>query len=55
MTWVNFYLSAFIFAGEEKKIKEDKNHFAFKKELNILDVKYGLKIIKKYLHTQMAA
>ncbi len=49
----HFYLSAFAFLLLEKtKAKEDKNHFALSKELNILTVKYSLKVIKKYLHTK---
>jgi len=47
------YLAVFAFLLLEKtKAKEDKNHFALKKELNILTIKYGMKMIKKYLHTK---
>jgi hypothetical protein len=35
---------------EKAKMQIDKNHFALRKELNILTVKYGLKTIKKQLH-----
>jgi len=52
----HFYLATFAFLLLEKvKMTEDKNHFALMKELNILTVKYGMKTIKKYLHTKMAA
>lgn len=56
----HFYCAAMAYLLLEKtKAKEDKNHFALKKELTILQVKYGLKAIKKHLHhrnnTNMAA
>jgi hypothetical protein len=48
----HFYCAAFAYLLLEKtKAKEDKNHFALKKELTILQVKYGIKAIKKHLHT----
>lgn len=47
----HFYLSAFAYLLLEKaKLREDKNHFALMKELNILTVKYGLKQVRKQLH-----
>ena len=47
----HFYCAALAYLLLEKtKAKEDKNHFALKKELTILQVKYGMKAIKKYLH-----
>lgn len=47
----HFYLCALAWLLLEKaKAQKDKNHFALKKELNILRVKYGLKMIKKLLH-----
>ena len=47
----HFYLSALAFLLLEKaKAQKDKNQFALKKELNILTIKYGLKMIKKLLH-----
>jgi hypothetical protein len=56
----HFYCAALAYLVLEKtKAKEDKNHFALKKELTILQVRYGMKAIKKYLHssknTKMAA
>lgn len=48
----HFYLAIFAFMLLEKaKVVEGKNHFALKKELNILTVKYGIKVVKKQLHT----
>ncbi len=48
----HFYCAALAYLMLEKtKAKEDKNHFALKKELTILQVKYGMKAIKKHLHT----
>lgn len=48
----HFYCAALAFLLLEKtKAGEDKNHFALKKQLTILQVKYGMKVIKKYLHT----
>jgi hypothetical protein len=35
-----------IFFWKKTKAKDDKNHFALKKELTILQMKYGLKAIK---------
>jgi hypothetical protein len=47
----HFYLAAFAFLLLEKaKLRDDKNHFALLKELNILTVKYGLKQVRKQLH-----
>lgn len=47
----HFYCAALAYLLLEKtKAKEDKNHFALKKELTILQVRYGLKAIKKHLH-----
>lgn len=37
---------------EKAKVKEDRNHFALKKQLNILTIKYGMKTIKQYLHSK---
>lgn len=37
---------------EKAKLKEDRNHFALKKQLNILTIKYGMKTIKQYLHSK---
>lgn len=56
----HFYCAALAYLLLEKtKAKEDKNHFALKKELTILQVKYGIKAVKKYLHasknTKLAA
>ena len=56
----HFYCAALAYLLLEKtKAKEDKNHFALKKELTILQVKYGMKAIRKHLHaskyTKMAA
>jgi hypothetical protein len=49
----HFYCTALAYLLLEKtKAKEDKNHFALKKELTILQVKYGLKAIKTLLHTR---
>jgi IS4 transposase len=49
----HFYCAALAYLLLEKtKAKEDKNHFALKKELTILQVKYGMKAIKKLLHTR---
>lgn len=49
----HFYCAAMAYLLLEKtKAKEDKNHFALKKELTILQVKYGMKAIKKLLHTR---
>ena len=48
----HFYCVALAYLLLEKtKVKEDKNHFALKKELTILQVKYGMKAIKKHFHT----
>lgn len=50
----HFYLSAMAFLLLEKaKAQQDKNHFALKKELNMLTIKYGLKIIKQLLHVKL--
>lgn len=50
----HFYLAVFAFMLLEKaKAVEGKNHFALKKELNILTVKYGIKVVKKQLHTTL--
>jgi DDE superfamily endonuclease len=50
----HFYCAALAYLLLEKtKAKEDKNHFALKKELTILQVKYGMKAIKKHLHTRI--
>ena len=56
----HFYCAALAYLLLEKtKTKKDKNHFALKKELTILQVKYGMKTIKMHLHatknTKMAA
>lgn len=49
----HFYCAALAYLMLEKtKAKEDKNHFALKKELTILQVKYGMRAIKKHLHTR---
>lgn len=49
----HFYLAALAFLLLEKaKTKEDQNHFALKKQLSILTIKYGMKIIKQYLHSK---
>jgi hypothetical protein len=49
----HFYCAALAYLLLEKtKAKEDKNHFALKKELTLLQVKYGMKAIKKHLHTR---
>jgi hypothetical protein len=49
----HFYLAALAFLLLEKtKVKEDHNHFALKKQLNLLTIKYGLKVIKQYLHSK---
>jgi hypothetical protein len=49
----HFYLAALAFLLLEKtKVKEDQNHFALKKQLNLLTIKYGMKIIKQYLHSK---
>jgi hypothetical protein len=49
----HFYCVALAYLLLEKtKAKEDKNHFALKKELTLLQVKYGMKAIKKHLHTR---
>lgn len=48
----HFYLSAFAFLLLEKaRFRQDKNHFALMKEINILTATYGMKTIKKLLHT----
>lgn len=48
----HFYCAALAYLLLEKtKAKEDKNHFALKKELTIMQVKYGMKAIRKHLHT----
>lgn len=50
----HFYLAGFAFLLLEKaKALENKNHFALKKELNIMTVKYGMKVVKKQLHTTL--
>jgi transposase len=47
----HFYLAALAYLLLEKaKLKEDKNHFALMKQLNILTVKYGIKQVRKQLH-----
>lgn len=47
----HFYLCACAFLLLEKaKLKEDKNHFALMKELNVMTIKYGIKQVRKYLH-----
>lgn len=47
----HFYCAAMAYLLLEiTKAKEDKNHFALKKELTILQVKYGIKAIRKHLH-----
>jgi hypothetical protein len=49
----HFYLTALAFLLLEKaKVKEDHNHFALKKQLNLLTIKYGMKVIKQYLHSK---
>jgi hypothetical protein len=49
----HFYLAALAFLLLEKtKVKEDHNHFALKKQLNLLTIKYGMKVIKQYLHSK---
>jgi len=49
----HFYLAALAFLLLEKtKVKEDQNHFALKKQLNLLTIKYGLKVIKQYFHSK---
>jgi hypothetical protein len=49
----HFYLAALAFLLLEKtKVKEDHNHFALKKQLNLLTIKYSLKVIKQYLHSK---
>lgn len=47
----HFYLAALAYLLLEKaKLRQDKNHFALMKQLNILTVKYGLKQVRKQLH-----
>jgi len=49
----HFYLAALAFLLLEKtKVKEDQNHFALKKQLNLLTIKYGMKVIKQYFHSK---
>ena len=49
----HFHLAALAFLLLEKaKAKEDHNHFALKKQLNILTIKYSMKIIKQHLHSK---
>lgn len=49
----HFYCAALAYLLLEKtKAKEEKNQFALKKELTILQVKYGLNAIRKHLHTR---
>jgi hypothetical protein len=48
----HFYCAALAYLLLEKtKAKEDKNHFTLKKELNIMQIKYGIKAIRKHLHS----
>lgn len=50
----HFYLAALAFLLLEKaKAQENKNHFALMKEVNILKVKHGLKVVKQQLHTSL--
>jgi Transposase DDE domain len=49
----HFYLAALAFLLLEKtKVKEDHNHFALKKQLNLLTIKYGMKVIKQFFHSK---
>lgn len=51
----HLYLAVFAFLQLEKaKAVKGQNHFALMRDLNILSVKYGMKAIKKHLHTTLS-
>ena len=52
----HFYLAVLAFIQLEKaRMSKGKNHFGLIREINILTCKYGLSIVKKYLHTTLTS
>ena len=52
----HFYLAVLAFIQLEKaRMSKGKNHFGLIRDINILTCKYGLLVVKKYLHTTLTS